>query len=115
VSTGAHEALSGFLFVGPLSSVIILTWVASWWRPRLRPGVVAAVGLAAGVVATVAGVQWPDDVEGGGRSWMSDAIVLLKYNGFFAVWVSAALLLVTGIVALVRWAHSEGGGPERGR
>ncbi|MBO0901752.1 hypothetical protein J1G42_14285 [Cellulomonas sp. zg-ZUI222] len=108
MSTGASEAISGFLLVGPLSSVIVLTWVASWWRPRLRPGVVAAVGLAAGVLAIVAAGLWPDDDEGGGLSSVSTASAVLFLNGSLAVWVSAALLLVTGIVALVRWSRSEG-------
>ena len=103
MSIGAREVLSGFLLVGSLSSVIVLTWVAAWWRPRLRPGVVAAVGLAAGVVAVVAGGLWPDDVGGGGLSSVSSASAVLLVNGIVAVWVSAALLLVTGIVPLARW------------
>ncbi|GIG39358.1 hypothetical protein [Cellulomonas phragmiteti] len=110
MSAGAQGALSGFLIVGPLSSVIVLTWVASWWRPRLRPGVVAGVGLAAGVVSIVAAMQWPNDDEGGGVSSMSSGFAVLFLNGMFAVWVSVSLLLVTGIVALVRWARSEEGG-----
>lgn len=104
------EALSGFLLGGPLSTVIVLTWVASWWRPRLRPGVVAVVGLAAAVTAIVAGVACPGDGEGDGLSSVSSAGVVLIGNGLVAVWVSGALLLVTGIVALVRWARLEGRG-----
>ena len=109
MSTGASDALIRFLFVGPLSSVILLTWVVSWWRPRLRPGVVAVVGLVTGVVAVVAAGWWPDEDEGGGLSSVSTASVVLYLNGSLAVWVGAVLLLVTAVVAVVRRARSEGG------
>lgn len=109
MSLGAREALSGFLLAWPLSTVILLTWGASWWRPRVRPGVVAAVGFAAGVAAAIAGVLVAEDVEGG-RSAMSNASAVLLFNGIVATWVSTALLLVTGIIALVRWARRTDGG-----
>ena len=106
--SGADEVLSGFLIAWLLSTVILLAWGTSWWRPRLRPGVVAAVGFAAGVVAVVAGVLVSGDAEGGLSSVPSASAVLLL-NGIVATWVSTALLLVTGIVALVRWARRTDG------
>ena len=108
MSLRAGEVLSGFFLAWALSTVILLTWGASWWRPRLRPGVVAAVGFAAGVAAVVAGVLVSGDAEGG-LSSVSSASAVLLLNGIAATWVSAALLLVTGIVALVRWARRTDG------
>lgn len=95
-----------FLLFAPLSTVIVLTWVASWWRPRLRPGVVAAVGLAAGVVAIVAAAQWPDGETGdSGLSSSSTPSTLLFLNGLVAVCVAAVLLFVSAVVTVLREAR----------
>lgn len=101
------EFLSWFLVVGPLSCVIFLAWVATWWRERPRPGLVATVGLAAGVLVAVVGGRVPNDGGGSGLASVSTEGFVLTLNGMLAVVVSAALLVVSGIVALVREARRE--------
>lgn len=94
--------MTWLLLAGPLSLVILLTWVSTWWWGRPRPGLVATLGLVAGVAAVVAGGTWKTDVAEDGGPVVSTVGVVLALNGMAAVVVSAVLLVLSGVVTVVR-------------